>query len=127
AFEFPAVALYNRGTGEIDLAGANDMAQVETRLREAATRSTVLHDASGQIIVTPIRLGGEPIGSLAVQGACISDAALQSLLNLVAIGLERTIAQEMVNRAEVARRSEELKSTLLDAMAHEFKTPLTSI
>ncbi len=53
--------------------------------------------------------------------------ALQSLLNLVAIGMERARAQEAVNRAKVARQSEELKSTLLDAIAHEFKTPLTSI
>jgi two-component system sensor histidine kinase KdpD len=44
----------------------------------------------------------------------------------VAIGLERTLAQQAINRAEVARRSEELKSALLDAIAHEFKTPLTS-
>ena len=57
----------------------------------------------------------------------MSDAALQSLLNLVAVGLERQRAQEEVNRAQVVRQSEELKSTLLDAIAHEFKTPLTSI
>ena len=30
-------------------------------------------------------------------------------------------------RAEAARRSGELRATLLDAVAHEFKTPLTSI
>jgi two-component system sensor histidine kinase KdpD len=35
--------------------------------------------------------------------------------------------QEAASRAEAARQSEELKSTLLDAIAHEFKTPLTSI
>jgi two-component system sensor histidine kinase KdpD len=57
----------------------------------------------------------------------MSDAALQSVLNLAAVGLEKARAQEEVNRAQVARQSEELKSTLLDAIAHEFKTPITSI
>jgi two-component system sensor histidine kinase KdpD len=36
-------------------------------------------------------------------------------------------SEAAANRAEVARQSEEFKSTLLDAVAHEFKTPLTSI
>src|SRR5207245_9317302 len=67
------------------------------------------------------------MGSLDVRGASVSDAALQSLVNLAAIWLERALSEEAVNRAEVARRSDELKSTLLDAIAHEFKTPLTSI
>jgi two-component system sensor histidine kinase KdpD len=49
------------------------------------------------------------------------------LLNLVAIALERVRTEEAANRAEAARQSEEFKSTLLDAIAHEFKTPLTSI
>jgi two-component system sensor histidine kinase KdpD len=35
--------------------------------------------------------------------------------------------EEAANRADAARQSEEFKSTLLDAIAHEFKTPLTSI
>lgn len=43
------------------------------------------------------------------------------------IWLERAFSEEAINRAQIARRSEELKSTLLDAVAHEFKTPLTSI
>lgn len=34
---------------------------------------------------------------------------------------------ELNRGAEAARQSEEFKSTLLDAVAHEFKTPLTSI
>jgi two-component system sensor histidine kinase KdpD len=82
---------------------------------------------TGLKLVDTRRLGGEPIGSLAISGSQISDAALQSLVNLVAVGMEKARAQEAVNRAEVARQSEELKSTLLDAIAHEFKTPLTTI
>jgi two-component system sensor histidine kinase KdpD len=41
--------------------------------------------------------------------------------------LEKERAQAAANRSEAARHNEELKSTLLDAVAHEFKTPLTSI
>ena len=87
----------------------------------------MLKDEKTNLIITPVRLGGEPIGSLAFSGAAFSDAALQSLLNLVAIAIERANSQKAVTQAEVARQSEELKSTLLDAIAHEFKTPLTSI
>ena len=127
AFEFPAVALYDRGSGATYRAGAGDLPDIEAKLREAVVLSTPLEDDARNVTFRPIRLGGQPIASLAIQGADLSDAALQSLLNIVAIGLERTVAQQMMNRAEVARRSEELKSTLLDAIAHEFKTPLTSV
>jgi len=126
-FEFSTVALYDRTTGEMYRTEVDDMSDIEAKLRDAAVRSSVYRDEESGLVVTAIRLGGEPIGSLAMKGAPLSDPALQSLLNLVAIGLERTLSQEAVNRAEVARRSEELKSTLLDAIAHEFKTPLTSI
>jgi two-component system sensor histidine kinase KdpD len=125
-FEFPAVALYDRANGETYRAGTEDLPDVETKLRDVAVRSTSLQDSAANVLFTSIRLGGQPIGSLAIQGPALSDAALQSVLNLVAIGLERTLAQQAINRAEVARRSEELKSALLDAIAHEFKTPLTS-
>jgi two-component system sensor histidine kinase KdpD len=77
--------------------------------------------------VWPITLGGHPIGALAAQGIRVSDGAVQALLNLVAIALERVRTEEAANKAEIARQSEEFKSTLLDAIAHEFKTPLTSI
>ena len=77
--------------------------------------------------IWPIALGGSAIGALAAVGMRASDGAVQSMLNLVAIALERVRHSEAANRAEAARQSEEFKSTLLDAVAHEFKTPLTSI
>src|SRR5207237_1250496 len=52
---------------------------------------------------------------------------LHSIANLAAIGLERARANEATARAEAARESSELRATVLDALAHEFKTPLTSM
>jgi two-component system, OmpR family, sensor histidine kinase KdpD len=126
-FDFPAVVFYDRSRSEIHQAGREDLLGIEDLLRETALHSTMFRDESRQLLVTSVRLGGEPIGSLAVKGGFISDTALQSLSNLVAVGLERVHAQEIANRAEAARQSEELRSTLLDAITHEFKTPLTSL
>lgn len=126
-FDFPAVAVYDRSTDEIYRAGFDGVPAFDVALREAAVRSQFSRDEQAGVVLTPIRLGRQPIGSLALRGTSLSDPALQSLVNLVAIWLERALSEEAVNRAAVAKRSEELKSTLLDAIAHEFKTPLTSI
>ena len=126
-FDCRAVALYDRTTGETHRAGPEDMPGIEDQVRQAALAGTPFSDESTLATVIPIRLGGQPIGSLAVRGASVPHTALQALANLVAIGLERERGQEAATRAEAARQSEELKSTLLDAIAHEFNTPLTSI
>ena len=122
-----AVALYDRVTGDLYRSGPEDFPGLEDQLRESAVQGTLFQNPATGTLITAIRLGSEPIGSLGISGVDLSDSALQSLANLVAIGLERARAQETAGRAEAARQSEELKSTLLDAIAHEFKTPLTTI
>jgi two-component system sensor histidine kinase KdpD len=126
-FESPAVVLYEKDSGVFHRAGPDDIPSVEEMLREAATRGTEIRETKLHAIVAAIRLGAEPIGSLALKTPSLSDSALNGLVNLAAIGIERSRAYEQANRAEAARQSDELKSTLLDAIAHEFKTPLTSI
>jgi two-component system sensor histidine kinase KdpD len=123
----PGVSLFDRVTGQIHRAGTVDMPEWDDRLREVALQGTVLRDDATRTLVTAVRLGAEPIGSIALRGITLSDSALQALVNLVAIVLERSRSLDAANRADVARQSQELKSTLLDAIAHEFKTPLTSI
>ena len=121
------VALYERGADQIHRAGPEDLPGVDDKLRNAALEGTQFQDPASHVVVTSIRLGGDPIGSIAIRGEPLSDTALQALSNVVAIGLEKARSQEAANRAEAARQSQELKSTLLDAIAHEFKTPLTSV
>jgi two-component system sensor histidine kinase KdpD len=127
SFAADAVALYDRNSGEFFRAGPQDFQDSDDRLRQAALEGTLFRDDATRSVVTSVRLGAQPIGSLGIHGVTLSDSALQGLSNLVAIGLERKRVQDAASRAEAARQSDELKSTLLDALAHEFKTPLTSI
>jgi two-component system, OmpR family, sensor histidine kinase KdpD len=126
-FELNAVALYEARSGQIYLAGPVDFDGIDSQLREAAVQGTAFADLEGDRIITAVRLGSTPIASLALEGARMDDSVLQSIANLVAIGLERAKSHELEHEVEAARRSERLRTTLLDAMAHEFKTPLTSI
>jgi two-component system sensor histidine kinase KdpD len=57
----------------------------------------------------------------------MSAPVMQSIANLAAMAIDRARKQEAAGQAEAARRHQELKSMLLDALAHEFQTPLTSI
>jgi two-component system sensor histidine kinase KdpD len=125
-FELPAVALYDRHSDAAVVAGVSDLPDIESKLRDVARQAVDLREPPGTVI-TAIRLGGAPIGSLAIHGSPLSDTVLQSLANLAAIALERARGREAEARAEAARESAELRATLLDAVAHEFKTPLTSM
>ena len=124
-FELPAVAVFDRRTGAGARAGPEDLPLTEARLRDVAAQNSEL-DEKG-VSALPIRLGGGPIGSIGILTGSVSDAALHAISNLAAISLERARTLELASRAEVARQSQELKSALLDAVAHEFKTPLTSV
>jgi len=77
--------------------------------------------------LVPVQLGAVKIGSLAFRDASISATGMQAIANLVASAMDRAQKRETAAHAEGARRHQELKSMLLDALAHEFQTPLTSI
>jgi two-component system sensor histidine kinase KdpD len=126
AFELHAVGVYDQRADTVSWAGRAEIPEIETQLRDVARRATSLGDPAG-LVVIPIQLGGAPIGSLAIRTAAFSDTVLHSIANLAAIGLERARSQEATARAEAAQQSSELRATVLDALAHEFKTPLTSM
>jgi two-component system sensor histidine kinase KdpD len=126
AFQFQAVAIYDRHADAVSRAGPRELPAIEGILRDVARQAISIRDPSG-MVVTALKLGGAPIASLAILDTTLSDTVLQSIANLAAIWLERARAQEATERAEVARQSGELRATVLDALAHEFKTPLTSM
>ncbi len=79
------------------------------------------------VVIIPVRMGTQIIGSLATAEGTLTPAVLESVASLLAINYERTVALTRAAAAEVARRNEEFKSSLLDGLAHDLKTPLTAI
>lgn len=125
-FHVPEVALYDRAADTVYRGGPQTTLS-DDQLRDAARTESAWSSLIQKTSILPVRLGGRVLGSLGVVGATLSEAALQAVAQLGAIAIERGRAQEVANRAEAARQNEQLKATLLDALAHEFKTPLTSI
>ncbi len=123
----PGVAIFDRTRDRADRTDPTNQFISDSKLRDIALQGTVLHDSLSKLSVLPLNLGGKSIGSLAILGASISETAVNAIGNLAAIAVERAHAEEAASRMEAARQNEEVKSMLLDALAHEFKTPLTSI
>jgi two-component system sensor histidine kinase KdpD len=126
-FEVSGVAVFDREADRTYRTGAIDHAISDIKLKDSALQGTAFHDPKINLSVLPLSLGREPVGSLAIYGGSISDTALQAIGNLAATGIERARAEAAAARMEAARQNEAMKSMLLDALAHEFKTPLTSI
>jgi two-component system sensor histidine kinase KdpD len=73
-----------------------------------------------------VRLGTVPIGSMVVRGDT-SPLTNNAIASLIAITFDRYRAFANESRIETERRTEQLRSTVLDSLAHAYKTPLTAI
>ena len=68
-FELPGVAFFDRAADVIRRSGPQDIPVDDSKLRDAALQGTVFLDATAHTTVMPISLGGQPIGSLGIQGS----------------------------------------------------------
>jgi two-component system sensor histidine kinase KdpD len=89
-------------------------------------------DADG--LSLELRSGGDRIGTLVVGGrvpaatrARLTERVVPALEALLAAALERDRLQTEVVETRVLRRSDELKTALLQTVSHDLRTPLTAI
>lgn len=73
-----------------------------------------------------VRLGNAPIGSIVMRGET-SPLTNNAIASLIAITFDRYRAFANESRIETERRTEQLRATVLDSLAHAYKTPLTAI
>jgi two-component system, OmpR family, sensor histidine kinase KdpD len=126
-FDLQAAVLYERNSGDFSCVGTPGAEGIQDSLRTAAVPGGSSPREAPPFVIIAVSRGSEPVASLALHGATMPAAVLQGIANLVGIGLERARAQDLAQQIEAARQSEQLRTSLIDAMAHEFKTPLTLI
>ena len=73
-----------------------------------------------------LRIGELAIGSVMLRGE-LSPPVCDSIASLIAITFDRYHSLANVSRTESARQAEQLRTTVLDSLAHAYKTPLTAI
>jgi two-component system, OmpR family, sensor histidine kinase KdpD len=83
-------------------------------------------DAETGIARRVLRLGNVPIGSIVMRGDT-GPLTNNAIASLIAVTFDRYRAFANESRIETERQTEQLRSTVLDALAHEYKTPLTAI
>jgi two-component system sensor histidine kinase KdpD len=124
--EVEAVALFDAARASADMAGAAG-ADLEALARDTYLGDRNQDDPDGTTWRRLLRPGTSSIGAIVLRGENLSPLLADSIASLAAIALERARAFEKQSHAEAARQSEKLRTAVLDALAHAFKTPLTAI
>lgn len=120
-----AAAIFDADLEETYQAG-NWWGDVENQIRNIHVFETVRDDKETGLMQRVLRVGELPVGALLLRGEP-SSATADAIAALVAITFDRYHSLANETRIEGARRAEQLRTTVLDHLAHAYKTPLTAI
>jgi len=124
-FALEAVAVFDAELHQVYQAGYWQMDPRELA-QNVYTFATSDDDPATGLSRRVIRLGSAPVGSLVVRGDT-SPLINNAIAALMALAFDRYRAFANESRMETERRTEQLRSAVLDSLAHAYKTPLTAI
>jgi len=122
-FELHGVRLFDAHSGATYQSG-EDTPGAEQMTRDAYLLDHDLFDPATRSWYCVLRLGASPVGGLALHGTVMTRLAATALASLCAIGVERVRGLQRECRAQALRQTEQLRTAVLDALAHQFKTPI---
>jgi len=124
-FSLDAVAVFDADLQEVYTAGHWKIDPLEL-VQNIFHFGTSDDDRTTGLSRRVIRLGSVPIGSLVLRGETtpLTNSAIAALI-AVTFDRYRSLANE--SRIEAEREAEQLRATVLDSLAHDYKTPLTAI
>jgi two-component system sensor histidine kinase KdpD len=126
AIGIKSIALFDPSSAQTDWAGAANSALSD--LARNAWVQDANSDADGDHTwARVLRVGCKSIGAIAMCGRDVNPLIADATASIAAITLERSRTLDNETRAEASRQSDQLRTAVLDALAHAFKTPLTAI
>ncbi len=125
-FEVTAVCIFDADTAEVHIVG-DSRHELADKTRESYIRGNNLDDPRSLISVRCLQVGAKIKGAIGFEGLRDPEETAGSLTALTAALLERTNAFRRASEAAAAAQTEVYRSAVLDALAHEFKTPLATI
>jgi two-component system sensor histidine kinase KdpD len=126
AFNVAAVCLIDAATLECHEAGkSGGNLQAKTRQGFATGQDAVYPELG--MVIRCLRAGSEIQGAIGFEGLSNAEITAPAMAALVSAALERARAFASATTAAAHAEAETLRSAILDALAHEFKTPLATI
>ena len=116
-FDAETVEIYSHGTPRCDLA---------ERTRQAYLRNADSDDPAAGVVVRCLRTGSAARGAIGFEGLRDSDRIVGPL-SVLAAAMEQARSFRKSRDDAAATQAEVFRTAILDALAHEFKTPLATI
>ncbi len=125
-FGVRAAALYDAATAQLYSTGES-RERLPEQTRDAFLSSQDRVEPGSTVCIRCIRLAGQAAGAIGFEALQYSEVTSGPLTALATALLGRMHAFRHANQAAAATQAEAYRSVILDALAHEFKTPLSTI
>jgi two-component system sensor histidine kinase KdpD len=125
-FGVTAISFFDADTAELQTVGES-RCDLADKTRAAYLRSDDSNHSGSPVIVRCLRVKGKVTGAIGFEGLEDAAGTSGSLAALTTTFVERTKAFRKASVAAAAAQTAVYRSALLDALAHEFKTPLATI
>lgn len=125
-FDLRAVAFFDAATAELYGVGSAS-AGFGDRTRQAYISGQDSAEPARQTVFRRVGTAAKTLGAIGLDGLEDERLIAGPVAALAASGLERARMVRQASRAAAEAQSEGLRAAILDALAHEFKTPLATI
>jgi two-component system sensor histidine kinase KdpD len=121
-----SVCLFDAASEDVYFAGSTGE-DLEKKTSDAFLAGKDYEDHEKGLSARCIRVSGRTIGAIGFEGLENAELTAGPLTALAAAHLERAHSFVHASRSAAAAQTESYRSAILDALAHEFKTPLSTI